>query len=144
MHDPRVPETLEGWALLHQMFLVRWETWRALPKADRRARATESADALAAMNRGDKGVTALSTLIGHKADLMLVHFRPGFEEAQAAELDVSQLPIWPYLQPATSYESRYRWFLPSVSNVSVGRSVNALSSPEQLSRTSTWVAVEYV
>jgi chlorite dismutase len=105
MHDPRVPETLEGWALLHQMFLVRWEAWRSLPKADRRVRATESADALRAMNRGDKGATALSTLIGHKADLMLVHFRPGFEEAQAAELEVSQLPIWPYLQPATSYVS---------------------------------------
>jgi chlorite dismutase len=36
---------------------------------------------------------------------MLVHFRRGFEEAQGAELAVSQLPIWPYLQPSTSYVS---------------------------------------
>ena len=30
MHDPRVPETLEGWSLLHQMFRVRWPEWHAL------------------------------------------------------------------------------------------------------------------
>ena len=31
MHDPRVPETLEGWSVLHQMFRVRWDAWRTLP-----------------------------------------------------------------------------------------------------------------
>ena len=36
MHDPRVPETLEGWSILHQMFRVRWEAWQALPEAERR------------------------------------------------------------------------------------------------------------
>lgn len=105
MHDPRVPETLEGWAVLHQMFHLRWDAWRALPKPERRTRAAESADALLSMNRGPQGSVALTTLLGHKADLMLVHFRPTFEEAQAAELAVSQLPLWPYLQPSTSYVS---------------------------------------
>ncbi len=33
MHDPRVPETLEGWSVLHQMFRVRWDAWTALPDA---------------------------------------------------------------------------------------------------------------
>ena len=105
MHDPRVPETLEGWALLHQMFHVRWDAWRELPKAERRTRAAESAEALSAMNQGPKGAVMVSTLIGHKGDLMLAHFRPGFEDLQGAEQKVAQLPIWPYLQPATSYVS---------------------------------------
>lgn len=105
MHDPRVPETLEGWALLHQMFHVRWDAWRALPKAERRTRAHESSELLGGMNRGPRGSVMLSTLIGHKGDLMLAHFRPDFEDLQGAEQAVAQLPIWPYLKPATSYVS---------------------------------------
>ena len=37
MHDPRVPETLDGWSLLHQMFRVRWPEWLALSPRDRQA-----------------------------------------------------------------------------------------------------------
>ena len=32
MHDPNVPETLEGWSVLHQMFRVRWPEWRVRPE----------------------------------------------------------------------------------------------------------------
>ena len=32
MHDPRVPETLEGWSVLHQMFRIRWPEWRVRPE----------------------------------------------------------------------------------------------------------------
>ncbi|HUG55249.1 MAG TPA: hydrogen peroxide-dependent heme synthase [Vicinamibacteria bacterium] len=105
MHDPRVPETLEGWSLLHQMFRIRWEAWRTLPEAERRQRAAASVDGLQAMPRGDEGATALTTLLGHKGDLMLVHFRRDFEALQAAELAVARLPVAAFLEPATSYVS---------------------------------------
>src|SRR5262245_5955859 len=108
MHDPRVPETLEGWSLLHQMFRVRWDAWRALGDADRRQRAEATAaaigvdkDAAGASN----GATALTTLLGHKGDLMLVHFRRGFEELQKAQLAVSRSPLAPFLEATTSYVS---------------------------------------
>ena len=104
MHDPRVPETLEGWALLHQMFRVRWDEWRARPDGERRERAAESARALAAMS-GEAGATALSTLLGHKADLMLVHFRRSFDDLQAAQLAVARGALAPFLEPTTSYVS---------------------------------------
>jgi len=103
MHDPRVPETLEGWAVLHQMFRVRWPEWRALGAADRQARADEAAGALAAMTEG--GTTAVATLLGHKGDLMLAHFRRDFEGLQAAQLAVSRWGLAPYLEPTTSYVS---------------------------------------
>ena len=35
MHNPLVPETLEGWSLLHLMYRVRWDRLNALPEADR-------------------------------------------------------------------------------------------------------------
>lgn len=105
MHDPRVPETLEGWSLLHQMFRVRWPELQALPARERQARAEEAASALAGMNRGDEGATALVTLLGHKGDLMIVHFRRGFEPLQAAQLAVARLGLSSVLEASTSYVS---------------------------------------
>jgi hydrogen peroxide-dependent heme synthase len=104
MHDPRVPETLEGWAILHQVFRVRWPDWQALDAAARKARAVEAAAGLAAMT-GEAGATAATTLLGHKGDLMLVHFRRGFEDLQAAQLEVARGPLAPFLEPTTSYVS---------------------------------------
>ena len=104
MHDPRVPETLEGWALLHQVFRVRWPEWRALGEAERSARAGEAAGALAAMT-GASGATAATTLLGHKGDLMLVHFRRGFEDLQAAQLAVARGALAGFLEQTTSYVS---------------------------------------
>jgi chlorite dismutase len=105
MHDPRVPETLEGWCMLHQMFRIRWQEWEALPHAERKSRALETTAALNGMNRPGESVTALSTLLGHKGDLMLIHFRPSFEALQAAQIALSRLPLSPYLEPLASYVS---------------------------------------
>ena len=106
MHDPRVPETLEGWSVLHQMFRIRWPEWRVRP-ADRAPRlAAEAAEALAAMRRGEAGHHACrSTLLGHKGDLMLIHFRRSFEELQAAQLAVARLGLSTFLEPTTSFVS---------------------------------------
>src|SRR4051812_1860791 len=105
MHDPRVPETLEGWSVLHQMFRVRWEAWRALGEGERRQRSESSVQALTRFPRGEDGATALTTLLGHKGDVMLIHFRRDFDALQAAQLAMSGLAIAPYLEPTTSYVS---------------------------------------
>lgn len=105
MHDPRVPETLEGWWLLHQMFRIRWQAWAGLQGPERRSRSLEAVAALQSMNRGGESATALTTLLGHKGDLMLVHFRPAFDALQAAQLAVARLPLSPWLEPMASYVS---------------------------------------
>src|SRR6185503_17963353 len=105
MHDPRVPETLEGWSLLHQMFRVRWPEWLGLTARERQARAEEAAALLSGMDRGDEGATALVSLLGHKGDLMLVHFRRGFEALEAAQLAVARLQLSGVLETTTSYVS---------------------------------------
>jgi chlorite dismutase len=105
MHDPRVPETLEGWSVLHQMFRVRWSAWQALGAADRKGLAAEAAEALAGMQRGDEGTSAPVTMLGHKGDLMLIHFRRGFEALQAAQLHTARLGLAPYLEATTSFVS---------------------------------------
>ncbi len=105
MHDPRVPETLEGWWLLHQMFKVSWPAWQALPPAERQQKATEAARALGATERGREGSSVPCTLLGHKGDLMLIHFRRSLEELEAAQLLVDRLDLAAFLQATTSYVS---------------------------------------
>ncbi len=105
MHDPRVPETLEGWSVLHQMFRIRWPEWRVRPEDLRHRLAAEAAEALAAMRRGEAGTTVPVTLLGHKGDLMLVHLRRSFEELQAAQVAVARLGLSTFLEPTTSFVS---------------------------------------
>src|SRR5436190_19797162 len=105
MRHPNVPETLECWSLLHQMFRLRWEAWRALPSGRRAEVAREAADLLGAMEADAEGPSALVSLLGHKADLMLIHFRRDFEALQAAELKLAQAGLHAYLEPTTSYVS---------------------------------------
>jgi chlorite dismutase len=105
MHDPRVPETLDGWSVLHQMFRVRWAVWQELSQTERRARASDTVRALAEMYRGEGGSTAITTLLGHKGDLMFIHFRKSFEDLEAAQLRIARLGIAPVLEATTSYVS---------------------------------------
>jgi chlorite dismutase len=105
LHDPRVPETLEGWSLLHQMFRVRWSDWAARPEAERRALAAAAAAALQEPAGPEAGATACVTLLGHKGDLMLIHFRRGFEELQQAQLRLARLEWARDLEPTGSYVS---------------------------------------
>jgi chlorite dismutase len=105
MHDPNVPETLEGWCVLHQMFRVRWPEWRVRPEDLRRRLAAEAAQTLAGMGGDGHGTSVLATLLGHKGDLMLVHLRRSFEELQAAQLAVARLGLATFLEPTTSFVS---------------------------------------
>ena len=99
---PGVPLTLEGASLLHQMFRVRWPAWKGLGDARRREVLDEATRAFTAM---EQSRSALFSLLGHKGDLMLLHFRNSFEELNQAELCVAQLQLSEFLEPATSYLS---------------------------------------
>ncbi len=105
MHDPRVPETLEGWSVLHQMFRVRWPKWRVRPEELRQRLAADAAEALATMQKGEAGTTVPVTMLGHKGDLMLIHLRRSFEELQAAQMAVARLGLSTFLEPTTSFVS---------------------------------------
>ena len=105
MHNPQVPETLEGWAVLHQMFRVRWSALKGLRPEARRMIADEATSALAPLEGRKEGPTALVHLLGHKADLMLIHFRKTFDELGLAEMQVARLGLSDHLDAATSYVS---------------------------------------
>jgi peroxiredoxin len=102
---PAVPLTLEGYATLHQMMRFRWTSWRALPENERREIVKQAADLFSAMESQADGQSALFSLLGHKGDLMLVHFRESFDQLNQAELDVAHLRLNDFLEPTTSYLS---------------------------------------
>jgi chlorite dismutase len=86
------------------MARFRWTAWKALPPGQREGILAEAAAALEGMPGGLQQ-TGIYSLIGHKADLMLVYFRKNFEELNQAELSVARLRLADFLEPATSYLS---------------------------------------
>jgi hydrogen peroxide-dependent heme synthase len=102
---PAVPLTIEGYSALHQMLRVRWTAWRGLQEADRREIVSEALPVLTRMEQNSQGQSAFYSLIGHKGDLMLVHFRESFDDLNRAELQLAQLRLSEYWEPTTSYLS---------------------------------------
>jgi peroxiredoxin len=100
---PALPLTIEGSSVLHQMMRVRWSAWRKVPAGEKQALVKEAAAALEPLEQA--GETALYSMLGHKGDLMLVHFRDSFDELNAAEIRLQNLQLADYLEPSTSYLS---------------------------------------
>jgi chlorite dismutase len=99
---PAVPLTLEGSAVMHQMFRFRWSQWRAKSVEDRARITGEAQKALAEM---ESAGSAMFSMFGHKGDVLFVHFRDDFEALNQAQLTLNQLQLNEYLEPTSSYVS---------------------------------------
>ena len=103
---PAVPLTVEGASVLHQMMRFRRSAWRALPESEQAAILAEASAVLEKMERPSEGrQSALYSLLGHKGDLMVVHFRRSFEELSQAERELARVRFSDYLEPTHSYLS---------------------------------------
>jgi len=116
---PPVPLTLEGSSVLHQFFRFDWKAWRSCADGERKDIVAEAAETFTKLERlsVDEGMqtghgahhwpvrTALYSQLGHKGDLILVHFRNSFEELNQIELDLAQLRLYDFLIPTHSYVS---------------------------------------
>ncbi len=100
---PPEPLTLEGSSVLHSMYRIRWSALHALPELRRRDLVDEAKKAL--QEYEEKGESAIYSVFGHKADLLLLHFRQSFEELKSVELAMDSLGLREYLEPAHSYLS---------------------------------------
>lgn len=100
-----VPLTLEGALILHQMFRVRWAAWKGLKPARRARIIAEAAAVLGKMEGRGKTPSAAFSLLGHKGDLLFLHFRPTLEELNGAEISVARLQLADFLEPTSSYLS---------------------------------------
>jgi chlorite dismutase len=104
--QPIVPLTLEGASVLHQMFRVRWDEWRAADSNTRSEVLEEARDWLTSAEVAPGGSqSAAYAMLGHKGDLMLIHYRPDFPSLLEVQLQVSRLRIAEYLEIVNSYVS---------------------------------------
>src|SRR5215831_9646462 len=103
---PPVPLTVQGASVLHQMMRFRRSAWRLL-RAEERAEILSEATALLGEREQfrDGRQSAVYSLLGHKGDLMFVHFRRTFEELGEAQRELARLWLNDYLEPAHSYLS---------------------------------------
>src|ERR1700734_3557234 len=102
---PPVPLTIEGYSVLHQMVGFAGPAGPALTPPQKAKIVHEASGLLAKMEQNPSGQSGLFSLIGHKGDLMFIHFRQSFEELNQVELQMARLRLSDYVEPTTSYLS---------------------------------------
>ncbi len=105
MSVPEVPQTLEGWYILHDVYSVDWPAWRRRPDGEREQIAAEGAAWLASQAECPEGDSALYSVLTQKGDLMFVHYRKTPAELNRVELSLRQLRLFDVLRPTYSYLS---------------------------------------
>ncbi len=105
---PEAPETLEGWYVLHDFRRLDWPRWKALPESTR-AEIVEEAVAFlqecAATSDAEEGSSGIYSVLGHKADLLLLHLRPTLEHLNHLENAFARTRLADYTTGAYSYVS---------------------------------------
>ena len=105
---PPVPLTLEGASVLHQFFRFDWKAWHGCAQEERRKIVTDAVATLRSLERPAAGAqlhTALYSQLGHKGDLMLIHFRESLEALNQVELTLAQTAFHDFLDLRHSYVS---------------------------------------
>jgi len=102
---PAVPLTIEGSWALHQLLRFDQTAWNNTPMLQKRSMLRELVFKLKEWEANEAFPSAIFTMIGHKADLMIVHFRQDAAELHLAELQLSRLSIGTMLRQVHSYFS---------------------------------------
>lgn len=105
MRDPNVPESLEGWWILHRMFALDRRAWDALPEKRRGKYAGHATDLIDHLKAGEETDVGLTQIVGHKGDLMLTHYARSFDGLAYAQTLVDKLELREFLVPNASYVS---------------------------------------
>lgn len=102
------PETLEGWFALHDMRRLDPIAWARLSSQDRKKAAEEIADLLRsyeAVQDSEAGRSVTYSVVGHKADLLMLHLRTTVGELHDLERAFEHTMLAPLTTRPTSYLS---------------------------------------
>lgn len=101
-------QTLDGWYCLHDFRTMDWTTWKMISSDERQAAISEF---LGLVNKWNKveaekaGSHALYSIVGQKADFMMMFVRPTMEELNEIEMEFNKSKLAEYTIPAHSYVS---------------------------------------
>jgi len=101
-------QTYDGWYALHDFRHIDWVAWKAATKAERQ----EAIDDLNRLHAGwrkteaeKNGSTAFYSIVGQKADIVMMHLRETLEELNELETEWNKSAIGSFTIPAFSYVS---------------------------------------
>ncbi|NRG44319.1 heme-dependent peroxidase [Bacillus sp. CRN 9] len=101
-------KTLDGWYCLHDFRAIDWTTWKMISSDEREAAIHEFlslADKWNTTQSENKGSHALYTIVGQKADFMMMILRPTMEELNEIENEFNKTKLAEYTIPTFSYVS---------------------------------------
>ena len=101
-------KTLDGWYCLHDFRTIDWTTWKMVSSDERESAIHEFLESFEKWNRTEsekKGSHALYTIVGQKADFMMMILRPTMEELNEIETEFNKTKLAEFTVPAYSYVS---------------------------------------
>lgn len=101
-------QTLDGWYVLHDFRSLDWTSWKQVSAEERTTAVSEFVAFLEELNGAHEAKTgshAFYSILGQKADFMLMTLRPTMEELQQIEAKFNKLTIAEYTIPMYSYVS---------------------------------------
>ena len=105
MRHPNVPESLDGWSILHRMFRFDRRRWDALDAERRAAIERDAVQLFLTLARDADADLGLAQLLGHKGDLMITHYARSFDALAEMQSHVDKLALCDFLEPRDSYVS---------------------------------------
>ncbi len=87
------------------MLRVRWPAWKALGHTQQKHILERAVTLFGELEANKQAATGLFSMLGHKGDLMVVHFRNTLDDLNGAELAIANSELNEYLEPTTSYLS---------------------------------------
>ncbi|MDG5787394.1 heme-dependent peroxidase [Evansella sp. AB-P1] len=101
-------KTLEGWFCLHDFRSMNWAAWKQLDSEERETIMGEFLGLLEKWNTTQEkfeGSHALYTIVGQKADFMIMLLRPTMDELNELENEFNKTRFAEFTIPAHSYVS---------------------------------------
>lgn len=101
-------ETMDGWYCLHDLRKIDWSKWKKASKEEREEALQEFQSLLADWDKvaeAREGSHALYTVMGQKADIILMILRPTMDELGEIELRFNKSKLAEFTIPSYSYVS---------------------------------------
>ncbi len=100
------PETIEGWYALHQIFALDRVATRSVTALGLESMSESAASAIKEIGSPkDGGWSVLAPLIGSRADVMLIHFRPSLDDIAGVQRRIAREGLFDLFRPIVSYLS---------------------------------------
>ncbi|MFC4402822.1 hydrogen peroxide-dependent heme synthase [Gracilibacillus xinjiangensis] len=105
---PEAVETMDGWYCLHDLRTIDWPKWKQATEQEREQAVKELQDMLTSWEdvaEAREGSHAFYSIMGQKADILLMILRPTMKELGEIELRFNKSKFAEFTKPSYSYVS---------------------------------------